>query len=136
MSKSMETNTAPSTCKRAPRTKVSSSLNTARPAATCCRFSRMRILLVLLLLGTTSVSCGGKAGGEARRYDEEIRNNFLVECEVEDDASSCAKVLNCIEEDMTQDEFIYEENLTDLTGDFSDRLADVVARCMAEERTS
>ena len=96
----------------------------------------MRILLVLLLLLTTSVSCGGEAGGEARRYDEEIRNNFLVECEVEADASSCAKVLNCIEEDMTQDEFIYEENLTVLTGDFSERLADVVARCMAEERTS
>ncbi len=88
--------------------------------------------MVLLLLLTTSVSCGGEASGEARRYDEEIRNNFLVECEVEGDSSTCAKVLNCIEEDMTQDEFVYEENLGVLTGGLSDRLADVVARCLAE----
>tara|TARA_B100001250_G_scaffold369162_1_gene352408 strand:+ start:3202 stop:3471 length:270 start_codon:yes stop_codon:yes gene_type:complete len=88
----------------------------------------MRILLVLLLLGTTSVSCGG----EARRYDEEVRNNFLVECQVDADASSCAKVLSCIEEDMTQDEFLYEESLMVLTNDLSDRMADVMARCIAE----
>jgi len=88
----------------------------------------MRIALVLLLLGTTSVSCGG---GE-RRYDEEIRNNFLVECQVEADASSCAKVLSCIEEDMTQDEFLYEESLTVLTDELSDRMADVMAQCIAE----
>ena len=92
----------------------------------------MRILVVLLLLLTTSVSCGGEASGEARRYDEEIRNNFLDACEVDGDASTCAKVLICIEEDMTQDEFAYEENLGVLNGGLSDRLADVVDRCLAE----
>lgn len=66
------------------------------------------------------------------RYDEEIRDNFLVACEVEGDASSCAKMLSCIEEDMTQDEFVYEESLGVLTDGLSDRLADVVARCLAE----
>ena len=93
----------------------------------------MRILIVLLLLLTTSVSCGGEAGGEARRYDEEIRNNFLVECQVEADASSCAKVLSCIEADMTQDEFVYEESLTVLTDERSDRLTDVVEQCLLEK---
>lgn len=88
----------------------------------------MRILLAILILGATLVSCGG----EARRYDEEVRNNFLVECEVEADASSCARVLSCIEEEMTQDEFLYEESLMVLTDDLSDRLADVMARCMSE----
>ena len=91
---------------------------------------------MLLLLLTTSVSCGGEASGEAsgeaRRYDEEIRNNFLDACEVDGDASTCAKVLICIEEDMTQDEFAYEENLGVLNGGLSDRLADVVDRCLAE----
>ena len=112
--------------------KTSPSLSTARPATTCGRVLVMRILIVLLLLLTTSVSCGGEAGGEARRYDEEIRNNFLVECEVEADASSCAKLLSCIEADMTQDEFVYEESLIVLTDELSDRLADVVARCLVE----
>ena len=88
----------------------------------------MKILFVLLLLGATSVSCGD----EARRYDEEVRNNFLGECQVEADASSCAKWLSCIEEDMTQDEFLYEESLMVLTNDLSDRMADVMARCIAE----
>ena len=88
----------------------------------------MRILLVILLLATTSVSCGG----EAHRYDEEVRNNFLVECQVEADASSCAKLLSCIEGEMAQDEFLYEESLLVLTDDLSDRLADVMARCISD----
>ena len=88
----------------------------------------MRILLAILILGTTLVCCGG----EARRYDDEVRNNFLVECQVEADASSCAKVLSCIEEEMTQDEFLYEESLMVLTDELSDRLTDVMARCMSE----
>ena len=48
------------------------------------------------------------------------------------DRSSCAKLLSCIEADMTQDEFVYEESLTVLTDELSDRLADVVARCLVE----
>ena len=88
----------------------------------------MRILSAILISATALVSCGG----EERRYDEEVRNNFLVECQVEADASSCAKVLSCIEEEMTQDEFLYEESLMVLTDDLSDRLADVMARCMSE----
>ena len=83
---------------------------------------------MILLLATTSVSCGG----EAHRYDEEVRNNFLVECQVEADASSCAKLLSCIEGEMAQDEFLYEESLLVLPDDLSDRLADVMARCISD----
>ena len=88
----------------------------------------MRILLAIVISATALVGCGG----EERRYDEEVRSNFLDECQVEADASSCARVLSCIEEEMTQDEFLYEESLMVLTDDLSDRLADVMARCMSE----
>ena len=88
----------------------------------------MKIFLATLISTTALVSCSS----EERRYDEEVRNNFLVECQVEADASSCAKVLSCIEEEMTQDEFLYEESLMVLTDDLSDRLADVMARCMSD----
>ena len=88
----------------------------------------MRIFLAILISGTALVSCGS----EERRYDEEVRNNFLDECQVEADASSCARVLSCIEEEMTQDEFLYEESLMVLTDELSDRLADVMARCMSD----
>ena len=88
----------------------------------------MRILLAIVISATALVGCGG----EERRYDEEVRNNFLDECQVEADASSCARVLSCIEEEMTQDEFLYEESLMVLTDELSDRLADVMARCMSD----
>jgi|TARA_B110000014_G_scaffold152018_1_gene106248 hypothetical protein len=103
-------------------------LKTAIPATTSCRLPGVRILSVVLLLVTTSVSCGD----EDNRYDEEVRNNFLVECQVEADASSCAKLLSCIEGAMPQDEFLYEENILLLTDDLSDRMADVMARCISD----
>ena len=88
----------------------------------------MRVLGVVLLLTMTSIGCG--AGGN--NYDEDVRNNFLVECQYEADASSCEKVLNCIEGKLSQDEFLYEDNLLLLTGELSDRMADVMARCISD----
>jgi hypothetical protein len=76
----------------------------------------------------TSIGCG--AGNSD--YNEEVHNNFLVICQYEGDASSCERVLNCIEGKMSQDEFLYEENLLLLTGEFSDRMADVMARCLSD----
>ncbi|MEE2769391.1 MAG: hypothetical protein VX833_09280 [Actinomycetota bacterium] len=88
----------------------------------------MRVLAVALLLAMPSIGCG--AGGSD--YDEEVRNNFLVNCQYEGDASSCEQMLNCIEGKLSQDEFEYEENLFLLTGEFSDRMADVMARCLSD----
>ena len=87
----------------------------------------VRVLGVVLLLAVPSIGCG--AGGP---YDEEVRNNFLVNCQYEGDASSCEKMLNCIEGKLSQDDFEYEENLLLLTGEFSDRMADVMARCLSD----
>jgi hypothetical protein len=90
--------------------------------------SPVRVLGVVLLLTVTSIGCG--AGGS--NYDEELRNNFLGSCQYEGgDASSCEKSLNCIEGKLSQDEFLYEENLYALTGEFSNRMADVMARCLS-----
>ena len=88
----------------------------------------VRVLGVVLLLAVPSIGCS--AGGSP--YDEEVRNNFLVNCQHEGDASSCEKMLNCIEGKLSQDEFEYEENLLLLTGEFSDRMADVMARCLSD----
>ena len=88
----------------------------------------VRVLGVVLLLAMPSTSCS--AGGSD--YDEEVRNNFLVSCQSEADASSCEKILNCIEGKLSQDEFLYEEKRSFLTGELSDRLADVVARCASD----
>ena len=88
----------------------------------------VRVLGVVLLLAVPSIGCG--AGGSP--YDEEVRNNFLVNCQYEADASSCEKGLNCIEGKLSQNEFEYEENLLFLTGEFSDRMADVMARCVSD----
>ena len=88
----------------------------------------VRVLGVVLLLAVPSIGCG--AGGSP--YDEEVRNNFLVNCQYEADASLCEKGLNCIEEKLSQDEFEYEENLLYLTGELSDRMADVMARCLSD----
>ena len=41
-------------------------------------------------------------------------------------------MLNCIEGKLSQDEFEYEENLLFLTDKFSDRMADVMARCLSD----
>ncbi len=88
----------------------------------------VRILGLVLLLATSSISCSV----DGSDYDEEIRNNFLVSCQSEADASSCEKMLNCIEGKLSQDEFLYEERRSFLTGEFSDRLAEVIARCTSD----
>ena len=88
----------------------------------------VRVLGVVLLLAMPSIGCGA---GDSD-YDEEVRNNFLVNCQYEGDASSCEKVLNCIEGKLSQDEFEYEENLFLLSDEFSDRMADVMARCLSD----
>lgn len=94
----------------------------------CVRLTNVKILLVVLLLATTSISCGA----EDSRYDEDVRNSFLVNCQVEGDASSCAKLLSCIEGTMLQDEFLYEESLLALTDELSERMADMMARCISD----
>ena len=87
----------------------------------------VRVLGVVLLLAMTSIGCGA---GDSR-YEEEVRNNFLVNCQYEADASSCERALNCIEGELSQGEFEYEENLLVLTGELSDRMADVMARSVS-----
>ena len=86
----------------------------------------MRVIGLVLLLVATAISCGA----DGSDYDEEVRNNFLVNCQIEGDASSCEKMLNCIEGKLSQEEFEYEEKLVSLTGKFSDRLADVTVQCI------
>ncbi len=88
----------------------------------------VRVLGVVLLLAIPSIGCGASGSD----YDEEVRNNFLVNCQYEGDASSCEKLLNCIEGKLPQDEFLYEENRLLLTGELSDQLADVMARCISD----
>ena len=88
----------------------------------------VRILLSVLFLATTLISCSADDSG----YDEEVRNNFLLNCQLGADASSCGRLLNCIEGKMTQDDFLYEENLIVLTDKISDRMADVMSRCIAD----
>ena len=62
-------------------------------------------------------------------YDREVRNNFLFECQYASEASYCERTLVCIEQQLPQSEFEYEGNLLVLTGELSDRMADVMARC-------
>ncbi len=88
----------------------------------------MRVIGLVLLLVATAISCGA----DGSDYDEEVRNNFLVNCQIEGDASSCEKMLNCIEGKLSQEEFEYEEKLMSLTGEFSDRLADVTVKCVPD----
>ena len=88
----------------------------------------VRVLGVVLLLAMLSIGCGD--GGS--RYDEETRNAFLLSCQSEGgDASGCEKVLSCIEGKMSQETFEYEGSRIAITGEFSDRMADVMARCIA-----
>jgi|TARA_B110000438_G_C15574756_1_gene546970 hypothetical protein len=88
----------------------------------------MRVWGLVLLLVATSISCGA----DGSKYDEEVRNAFLVSCQIEADASSCEKMLNCVEGKLSQEEFEYEEKLMTLMGEFSDRLADVTVECIPD----
>ena len=90
-----------------------------------------RAALILTLFGLVAASCGGSSS--ERDYDVAIRNAFLENCQYEGgDPSSCAASLECIEEQLTQEEFEYEENWLFLRGEFSDRMTGVLATCMVE----
>jgi len=89
-----------------------------------------RSLFVLVLTGLVAASCSG--GAPERDYDIAVRNAYLENCQYEGgDPSSCAVTLDCIEEQLTQDEFKYEENWVSLRGEFSDVMTGVLATCMA-----
>ncbi len=89
-----------------------------------------RSLFVLVLTGLVAASCSG--GAPERDYDIAVRNAYLENCQYEGgDPSSCAVTLDCIEEQLTQDEFEYEENWVILRGEFSDVMTGVLATCLA-----
>jgi len=88
------------------------------------RFPALAVLVVLLL--STATGCSGN-----REYDEEVRDAFLTNCEYAGSSLSvCASALECIEERLTQSEFEYEENKLLLTGELSERMLEVTARCL------
>ena len=66
-----------------------------------------------------------------RAYDDAIRANFIDACVVEGTPDGCERVLQCIEGQLTQAEFIQEEAEATATGVMSDRLSDVVSDCLA-----
>jgi hypothetical protein len=101
---------------------------TVHPGPSLRHTGPVRILGLVLLLAIPSIGC---SAGDSR-YDEDVRNNFLVACQYESDASSCGRALSCIEENLSQDEYEYEESLMLLTDGPSDRMADVMARCISD----
>jgi hypothetical protein len=101
---------------------------TVHPGPSLRHTGLVRILGLVLLLAIPSIGC---SAGDSR-YDEDVRNNFLVACQDQGDASSCGRALSCIEENLSQDEYEYEESLMLLTGGPSDRMADVMARCISD----
>ena len=89
------------------------------------RFAALAVLIVVSL--SVAIGCSGN-----RDYDEEVRDAFLTNCEYAGSTPSiCISALECIEERLTQSDFEYEENILLLTGEFSDRMADVMARCLS-----
>jgi len=88
------------------------------------RFPALAMLVVLSL--STAIGCSGN-----RDYDEEVRDAFLTNCEYAGSSPSvCTSALECIEERLTQSDFEYEENKLLLTGELSERMLEVTARCL------
>ena len=88
------------------------------------RFAALTMLVVLSL--STTIGCSGN-----RDYDEEVRDAFLTNCEYAGSSPSvCIGALECIEERLTQSDFEYEENKLLLTGELSERMVEVTARCL------
>ena len=88
------------------------------------RFAALAMLVVLSL--STAIGCSGN-----RNYDEEVRNAFLTNCEYAGSSPSvCSGALECIEERLTQSDFEYEENKLLLTGELSERMVEITARCL------
>jgi len=88
------------------------------------RFAALTMLVVLPL--STAIGCSGN-----RDYDEEVRDAFLTNCEYAGSSPSvCIGALECIEERLTQSDFEYEENKLLLTGELSERMVEVTARCL------
>jgi len=88
------------------------------------RFTALAVLIVVSL--SVAIGCSGN-----RDYDEEVRDAFLTNCEYAGSTPSvCIGALECIEERLTQSDFEYEENIFLLTGEFSERMVEVMARCL------
>ena len=88
------------------------------------RFAALAVLVVISL--STAIGCSGN-----RDYDEEVRNAFLTNCEYAGSSPSvCSGALECIEERLTQSDFEYEENKLLLTGELSERMVEISARCL------
>ena len=87
------------------------------------RFCMLAVLLAVAL--SASTGCSGE-----RDYDDEVRDAFLTACEYDGSPSLCFKMLECIEDHLTQSEFEYEDNIIILTGMPSERLVDIVAQCL------
>jgi len=84
--------------------------------------------LAVLVVVSLSMAIGCSAN---RDYDEEVRDAFLANCQYAGSTpSSCLSTLECIEEQLTQSDFEYEENILLLTGEFSERMVEVAARCL------
>ena len=88
---------------------------------------RVTSLVVLVVVSLSmAIGCSGN-----RDYDEEVRDAFLANCQYAGSTpSSCLSTLECIEEQLTQSDFEYEENILLLTGEFSERMVEVAARCL------
>ena len=88
------------------------------------RFAALAMLVVLSL--TTAIGCSGN-----RDYDEEVRDAFLTNCEYAGSSPSvCLSALECLEERLTQSDFDYDEHKLLLTGELSERMVEVTARCL------
>ena len=88
------------------------------------RFAALAMLVVLSL--STTIGCSGN-----RDYDEEVRDAFLTNCtDAGSSPSVCVGALECIEERLTQSDFEYEENKLLLTGELSERMVEISARCL------
>ena len=78
----------------------------------------------------TRTTASSSVGAVKRFYDEIVRNTFLENCQYQSgDFSYCIASLECIEEKLTQEEFLYEENWLILRGELSDRMTDIMLAC-------
>ena len=91
------------------------------------RFTALAVLIVVSL--SVAIGCSGN-----RDYDEEVRDAFLTNCEYAGSTPSVGiGTLECSEERLTQSDFEYEENIILLTGELSERMVEVTARCLKRE---
>ncbi len=76
-------------------------------------------------------ACGGTV---ERDYDATVRTAFLETCQsIGSGPWTCAANLECVEKQLTQEEYEYEENWILLRNELSDRMTDVMATCLSEQ---